>query len=99
MSNMHGERMRLQILDAGLALWRQGGPACVTARAVGNAVGLTHAGVLHHTRSSNGLRDAVAEWAVVKRDPVVVPQLIVSAHSAVADLSREDRTAFLSGIA
>lgn len=98
MSSMHGERMRLQILDAGLAIWRKSGPAAVTARAVGKAVGLTHAGVLHHCRSSSGLRDAVAQWAVQTRDRTVVPQLITSGHPAAASLSPALRAEYLGNV-
>lgn len=89
MSN-RGEQVRAAILQTGLAMWPD-----VTARGIGSALGLTHAGILHHYGSSDRLRDAIAAYAVRVRDPIVVPQLIVARHDAVSGLSDDERRAFL----
>ena len=91
-----GAKKRVEILNAGLELWRAHGEAAVTAHAVGKAVGISHAGVLHHTGSSSGLRDAVARWAIQVSDTVVVPQLIVGRHPAADGLDEATRRGFLS---
>ena len=89
MSN-RGEQVRAAILQTGLAMWPD-----VTARGIGSALGLTHAGCLHHFKSSARLRDAIAAYAVRVRDPVVVPQLIAARHPAVSGLSEDEKRAFL----
>lgn len=81
------------ILQAGLALWPN-----VTARGVGNMLGMTHSGVLYHCGSAAKLKDAVAAYAVQTLDPVVVPQLIVARHPAAASLPADVRAALLSGV-
>lgn len=94
-STAHGERVRSDILRTGLDLWRQD-PASVSARAIGRVLGLTHAGILYHHKGTGALRDAIAAYAVQMRDPVVVPQLIVTGHPAAAALSAAERQAYLS---
>lgn len=95
-TTMHGERVKQQILDVGLALWREDA-ALVNARQIGLKLGMTHAGCLYHYGSSAALRDAVASYAVAKGDTVVVRQLIVSNHPAAAALTQQQRAAFLAG--
>lgn len=95
-TTMHGERVKVQILQAGLKLWREN-PAFVSAKRIGAALGLTHSGCLYHYGSSAALRDAVAEYAVAAGDPVVVPQLITANHPAAAALTQEARAAYLAG--
>ena len=84
----HGDKMKQNILNAGLVLWRQN-PIHVTARNVGDAVGLRHSTVLHHFKGR--LRDAVAEHAVAAGDSKIIMQLMATNHPAVAGLSEEDR--------
>lgn len=92
-----GEQVRAAILQTGLALWRVDASK-VTARGIGEVLGLTHAGVLHHSGTSAKLRDAVAQYAVKMRDPIVVPQLIVARHPAAASLSDAERRELLSHV-
>lgn len=94
---MHGDRRKEAILIAGLELARSSGMAAVTARGIGLKLGLSHAGILYHHKSSAALRDAVAAFAVQEGDRAVVPQLITANHPAAAGLSQEQRQAYLSG--
>lgn len=91
------EQVKLAILQAGVALWRQDASR-VTARGIGQMLGMTHAGCLHHFKSSARLKDAVAKYAVLTRDPIVVPQLIVARHPAVEALDPDVRRAMLSQV-
>jgi len=89
----HGDRRKAQILDTGLSLWPN-----VTARAIARELDMTHQGVLYHFHSADALCNAVAEHAVRVSDERVIPQLIVARHSAVAGLSAEIRTDWLSRV-
>lgn len=89
--SIRGDQVKAAILQTGLLMWPN-----VTARGVGERLGLTHAGVIYHTGSSDGLRKAVAEYAVRIKDARVVPQLIVARHPAADQLSAADRAAFLA---
>lgn len=91
-----GDQVRAAILQTGLMLWQQDA-ALVTARGIGAKLGLTHAGCLHHFKSSARLKDAVAAYAVHVRDRIVVPQLIVARHPAAASLSEDERRDMLDG--
>lgn len=92
-----GDQVRAAILQTGLMLWQQDA-ALVTARGIGAKLGLTHAGCLHHYKSSARLKDAVAAYAVHVRDRIVVPQLIVARHPAVESLTPDERAAYLAGV-
>jgi AcrR family transcriptional regulator len=89
---MRGERARAAILDAGLALWPD-----VTARGVGKALKMTHAGVFHHYPTTAALKDAVAAEAVRIGDERVIRQLIVTGHPAADSLGQADRARYLAG--
>jgi AcrR family transcriptional regulator len=91
----HGERRKAKIIEAGLALWRDG--KTVSARAIGREVGITHRTCLYHFGNAVALRDAVAVEAVRVGDAVIVPQLIVARHPAADALSASDRRRFLAG--
>ena len=92
----HGERTKAAILLTGLAMWRND-PRSVSARGIGNVLGLTHGAILYHTGSTAGLRDAIAAEAVRIGDLVIVPQLIAARHPAVAEMAAVDRARYLSG--
>lgn len=91
----HGDRVKAEMLEVGLQLWRTH-PTLVTARAVGQRMGLTHTAVLYHWKTTGALKAAIAEHAVARRDPVVVPMLIVERHPSVAGLTADERAAFLT---
>lgn len=93
---MHGARVKQDILNQGVLLWREG-PEKVTARAIGKRLGMTHAGVLYHFKSVSKLKDEIAKHAVATGDVAVVPKLIVANHHAIADLSQEVRQRYLAG--
>lgn len=88
--------MKEMIVTAGLTLWRID-PALVTLRGIGKSMGMTHAGVLYYWGSMKALKDACAREAVALGDKVIVPQLIVARHPAVAGLDPASRQAYLVG--
>jgi AcrR family transcriptional regulator len=92
----HGERTKIAILDTGMALWRDD-PRSVTARGIGNLLGLTHSAVLYHFGSSADLRDAVALEAVRTGCGTIVPQLIAARHPAVAQMGDVERRGYMLG--
>lgn len=90
---MHGSRIALQILEAGVKLWERGSEH-VNARAVGKEVGLSHAGVLYHFKSVDNLKQKVAEHAVANNRVNVVRQLILTNHPATLALSEDQRKSY-----
>ncbi len=95
--NSHGARVKAAIIATGLVLWRND-PATVSARKIGQKVGLTHSACLYHFGTAEAMRDAIAAAAVRMGDPVIVPQLITARHPATAGLTPEQRSAFLNAI-
>lgn len=94
-SATHGDRVKAQIIETGLAIWRDD-PALFTARGVGKALGMTHSAILYHFGTSDGLKAAVAAEAVKIGCPVIVPQLIATRNPAVADMNPGERQRFLA---
>jgi len=92
-----GEASRRAIVQAGLALWREGGEAAVSARRIATMVNMTHAGVIYPWGSAARMRAEVARTAVAMGDPGIIRQLIVSGHSAVSDMPAEVRQVWLAG--
>lgn len=90
----HGDRVKAEMLEVGLQLWRTHS-SLVTARAIGQRMGMTHTAVLYHWKTTGALKAAIAQHAVAVRDPVVVPMLIVERHPSVAGLTADERAAFL----
>lgn len=91
-----------EIIQAGLRLWREGGEAAVSARKIAAMVGMTHGGILHRWRNpetgpAERLRYDIACAAVAAGDPVIIRQLIVAGHPAVADMDQTTRRLWLSG--
>jgi AcrR family transcriptional regulator len=76
-----------RILEAGIALWLEN-PKKVNATSIGKHIGLTHGAVLYHF--PNGVKDAVAEYALLIRESRVIVQLIASNHPAVHGMSKAD---------
>ena len=58
-----GERTRQAILRTGLALWCADPLKPVSARKIGQEMGITHGAVLYHFKTSDKLRDALASEA------------------------------------
>ncbi len=69
----------------------------VSARRIGRETGMTHGNVRHHLGCTADMVDALAREAVRIADAVVVPQLIVSRHAAVADMAADVRSSYLRG--
>lgn len=95
MTLSRGEKTRRLILTTGLKMWKKD-PDSVTANKVAKAIGMGHATVLYHF--PEGVKNAVAEYAVERGDKRVMAQLIVAKHPAVAGLSAEDRRAVLDAV-
>lgn len=91
--NNRGAERRLQILDAGVAIWPN-----VSARNIGKSLDLSHAAILYHFKSSAALRDAVAQHAVDRMDKRVVAALLVEQHPATSQMDDADRRACLEGL-
>lgn len=94
---MAGAQKREAIIQAGLDLWRDD-PASVSARRIGKVLGMSHAGILFHYKSVDGLKNAIAERAVEMCDPVIIPKLIVAGHPAIADMPAAMRQVYLAGV-
>ena len=96
---MAGAQKKVRIMDHGLHLWREGGKTAVTARAIGKALGMSHAGVLYHWDGIEAMRSEIARYAVEKADRDIIPRLILDGHEAVAHFTQEQRRAWLNASA
>ncbi|HRQ13045.1 MAG TPA: TetR family transcriptional regulator [Promineifilum sp.] len=91
----HGDKVRRNILDAGVRLWRDN-PSKLSARKIAAELRMSHASVLYHFGTAEGLRNAIASHAVTMGDQRVVAMLIAERHSTVAHLTAAERQAYLS---
>jgi DNA-binding transcriptional regulator YbjK len=91
-----GDLSREQIITAGLKMAGAHGLDAVTGRRVANALNRAHTGVRYYFEAPNSLRQAVISAAIERDDVMVIARLILDQHDAVAHLSREDRTRYLS---
>jgi AcrR family transcriptional regulator len=92
----HGERVKASILATGLELWRDNA-ASVSARKIGQRLGMTHGAVLYHFTNADGMKHALAVEAVRTGDAVIVPMLIAAKHPAVCDMPGVERARYLAG--
>lgn len=76
---------RERILKAGLDLWPN-----VTAREIGRALEISHSAVLYYYKG-DGLKDAVAKYAVETGNSKIIVQLLAVGHSAVKGMETELR--------
>lgn len=89
----HGDRIRLEILNAGLEVWPD-----VTLSNVARAAGLkTHAAVSYHFPADK-LKDLVAEHAVETGHSAIIVQLIGAGHPSIKSLTERQRSAHLRNI-
>ena len=79
------EAARLEALAAARALLLEGGPNAVTLKAVGEAIGMSHANVIHHFGSAAGLQSAL--MGAMVRD-------LADALTEAVDHVRSDDAAF-----
>lgn len=89
--------MRDKIIEAGMTLWRSGGESAVSARKIASMIGCTHAGALYHFRTAEKMRETIAKHAVAEGDAVIIRQLIVANHPAVASMDQATRQRWLVG--
>lgn len=90
-----GEKMKRDILDMGLTLWRVD-PAYVTARRIARELGIVHGTVFYHfSRGERSLRDAIAYHSVEQGEARVIVHLIAENHKAVAHLSDAQRLEYM----
>lgn len=92
----HGERQKAAMIQAGIALWHEGGEAAVTARGIGKAVGKSHAGVLFHFENVSDLKHQVKMAAIVAGDKRIIQSLLVSGDPAVAHFDDAARRAWMA---
>lgn len=86
----HGEKARLEILNAGLQLWRAD-PSKVNARNIAKLIGKTHPAVYHHYPDKERLLKAVAAHGVKTGDSVVIVSLMLTGHPLVSSLDGAER--------
>lgn len=87
--------MKEKILKAGLKAWKAD-PCSVTASNIARMIGVTHATILYHF--PEGVKDAVAKYAVEKWDVAIIAQLIVTKHRATKELTPEQKMEILKAI-
>lgn len=95
MTDIRGEKTRCAILAKGLEMWIDN-PDSVTAHGIATNIGISHATVLYHF--PDGVKNAVAEYALEQRCVSVIAQLIVGKHPAVSNLSAAERAEWLSQV-
>lgn len=89
----HGEKTRQKILETGLEMWLKN-PNSVTANGIAKRMGLVHSAILYHF--PDGVKDAVAAYALEQGNAQVIAQLIVNRHELVAGMSSAERTGWLA---
>lgn len=86
----HGEKIRKQILEAGLQLW-QSDASKINARNIAEIVGKTHPTIYHHYPTKKDLLEAIARHGVEVGDSVVIVSLMLAGSPLIASLSAEER--------
>lgn len=89
-----GARTRESIILIGLQVWREN-PDRVNMSRVASRIGITHAGIAYHFVNTDTMKDAIADHAVRVRDPIVIADLIVKQHRAVANMPEAERMQYL----
>lgn len=89
-----GDKTRQRILTAGLKLWPNVSPSSIARALHLNS----HTNVIYHFKTTEKLKNAVAEYAVKMGDSRVVTQLIAGNHKAVKNLSQADRLRHLNAV-
>ena len=90
-----GERTRMEILEAGLKIWRYD-PSKVNAVNIAKLIGKTHPAVYHHF--PRNIKKAVASYGVRKGDSVVIVHLILTNDPLVESLSEDERQKHLNTV-
>jgi len=85
---------RDKILDAGVALWPHVSPSSV-ARAMGLN---SHVNVLYYFKTTQALKDAVAQHAVDTENSKVIVQLLAVDHKVVKNMRLTDRARHLKAV-
>lgn len=86
----HGDQIKRDILRMGVQLWSVD-PSYVSARRIASELNMTHANVLYHFKHTQGLKDAIAFYAVKNGESRVIIHLIAMNHHAVAAMSDDER--------
>lgn len=94
-NDTRGDRTRSKILGTGLEMWLEN-PESVTANGIATRLDMSHGTILYHF--PDGVKDAVANFAVAMGNVEIMAQLIAGRHPAVSELSAEDRREILSGL-
>lgn len=73
-------------------------PDSVTANGIANRMNpkMSHATILYHF--PYGVKNAIAEYAVEKREARIIAQLITTGHKAVDNLSPSEKAEYLAGV-
>jgi AcrR family transcriptional regulator len=88
MSVDRGTITKENILKTGLKMWIEN-PDHVSANGIANRIGMAHGTVLYHF--PEGVKDAVAEYAVEISNSRVIAQLIALNHKAIKKMSATER--------
>lgn len=83
-----------RILDEGVKLW-----PVINVSEIARRIGMTHAIINYYFKSRAKLERAVAHYAVENGKSRVIAQLIAVKHTAVRDMSAEDRAKHMAAIA
>lgn len=90
-----GNLTREKILKTGLEMWEKD-PSSVNAHAISKCMGIVHGTVMYHF--PDGVRDAVAAFALETGNDKVLSQLIVERHPVVAHLSSQEKAGILASV-
>jgi len=89
----YGNDVKNKILNTALKMWEQDHNN-LTVMGVAKALGMNHANIYHHF--PEGLKDAVAEYAVKTKNIRIVGRLIALGHPSTNDLCPTERADYLS---
>lgn len=92
MNPTRGDKTKLLILKTGLQMWKEN-PTSVNAYSISKRIKMTHGSIMYHF--PYGVRDAVANYALEVKDPIVIGQLIAVGDPLVRDMSPSDKTEYM----
>lgn len=94
----HGDKIKRQILDAGLEIWRDR-PSDLSARRIAGKLQMTHGSVHYHFGNAASLRNAIAKHAIEVGDARVIAMLVAEKHPiAFIMLSETQRKDYLASL-
>lgn len=94
MTNANGDATKARIINAGIALARDG-LHHATGRRIARVAYVDHSAIHYHFGDNAALLNAVAVEAIRRGDAIVIARLILDRHQSVDQMTVQDRQSWL----